>query len=136
MDTDFKLFNVYNAPWIGTTFRAAPLSKVDDGTNDIVLQTGDKSRFQLAKLLIAMDNGDYFTKQGNTNKAGMGIQYVKSTEWTMRPGRKGPVPDGMKYKLPEGTQTFANEIYSIDGEKYPAQDITGRVLKQVLRIYY
>ena len=33
----FKFLSIYNCPWIGSTFNAAPLSKIDDGTNDIML---------------------------------------------------------------------------------------------------
>jgi sphingosine kinase len=42
---NFKFLSIYNCPWIGTTFHAAPLSKVDDGTNDIMLMDSNKSRF-------------------------------------------------------------------------------------------
>jgi hypothetical protein len=41
----------------------APMSKINDGSNDITIMTSDKSRFQFAKLLILQDDGDYFDGQ-------------------------------------------------------------------------
>ena len=41
----------------------APMSKINDGTNDITAVMGNKSRFQLAKMLIQQDNGDYFDRE-------------------------------------------------------------------------
>ena len=38
----------------------APMSKIDDGTNDITLMNMDKSRYQFVKLLLQQDNGEYF----------------------------------------------------------------------------
>jgi hypothetical protein len=65
----------------------------------------------------------------------MGVEYLKASEWSLQPQRRGPVPEGSTYQLPEGEETYANEIYSIDGEKYPAQNISGKVLKQILPIF-
>lgn len=84
----------------------------------------NKSRYQFAKLLLQQDNGGYFNgpkhQQAGDIEAGLGVEYIKSTEWKILPKRKGPVPEGLNYKLPDGTQTYANELYSIDGERYPA----------------
>ena len=66
----------------------------------------------------------------------MGMQYFKTTKWKLQPTIKGPVPEGLNYELPAGTQTANNEIYSIDGERYPAQDITGVVLPKCLPLHY
>lgn len=98
---------------------AAPMSKINDGSNDIAYMTADKSRFQLAKALIAVDDGNYYAKNGDVDK-GLGFDYIKASEWNLKPTRKGPVPANLNYQLPEGTQTYPNEIFSIDGEKYPA----------------
>lgn len=110
------------------------MSKLDDGMNDLVILTDDKSRLQLAKLLIYEDNGEYFNKDGSFSNS-LGCEYFKVSEWEIKPKRKGPVPQNLNYQLPQGTETFDNEIYSIDGEKYPAQDIKAKVIHKALRIY-
>jgi len=81
--------------------------------------TANKSRFQMAKALIAFDTGDYFDKNGDIS-ANLGLDYKKAATWSLKPNRKGPVPENAEYRLPEGTETFENEIFTIDGEKYPA----------------
>ena len=130
----WKLLSILNARWVSTSVGIAPMLKCDDGTNDIVLLPHRSSRVQLAKLAIKQDNGDYFNKNGDVT-ANIGMEYLKVTEWEVKPSRKGPVPANLKYKLPEGTQTFANEKFSIDGEYYPAQDVKGKVLPKALRVY-
>lgn len=45
---------------------------------------------------------------------------MKSNEWYIEPTIRGPVPPNLNYNLPEGAQTNPNEIFSIDGEVYPA----------------
>ena len=52
------------------------------------------------------------------------MNYYKTNEWTLKPTVKG-----------DRENPDANAIYSIDGEKYPAQDVSGKVLKRVLPIY-
>jgi hypothetical protein len=49
---------------------------------------------------------------------------------------KGPIPENVNYSPPTSQETRANAIFSIDGEVYPAQDIEGTVLKEILPIYY
>ena len=117
----------------------APMSKIDDGTNDIAFMTMEKSRYQLTKLLLQQDDGNYFNKANTSNPGQMqqnlGLDYYKSNNWKIHPKVKGPVPDKISYELPKTQATNANAIYSIDGEVYPAQDIEGKVLKKVLPIY-
>ena len=60
MEIDFKHLTIHNTPWISTEMNIAPMSLINDGTNDITAVTGDKSRIALAKMLIQQDNGDYF----------------------------------------------------------------------------
>ena len=45
LDDNFKHLVVLNTPWIGSYMNYAPMSKLDDGTNDIVYMTMDKSRY-------------------------------------------------------------------------------------------
>ena len=81
-----------------------------------------------------MDDGKaYFNSDKKSSKygqlnSGTGVEYLQTKEWELKPVRKGPVPEDANYQLPEGTQTFNHEIYSIDGEVYPAQDIKGKVI--------
>ena len=114
--------------------QAAPMSRIDDGCNDIAFMTSNKSRTQLARALIAIDDGSYYNKNGEINKS-LGLEYIKASEWTLKPTRKGPVPAGKNFQLPEGTQTFPNELFSIDGEKYPAQNIKAKVIPRILRVF-
>lgn len=60
INTSFKIMSIYNTPWISDGFNPAPLSDLDDGTNDICFMTADKSRTQLARGLIAIDDGSYY----------------------------------------------------------------------------
>ena len=65
--------------------------------------------------MLALDNGEYFNKNGTLN-ANLGIEYIKASSWELKPTRKGTAPVGFAVN----GETFLNEIYSIDGEKYPA----------------
>ena len=115
------------------------MSKINDGTNDITMITSDKSRSQFAKCFIFQDEGDYFDGPRSRNPGqispSLGMDYLKASEWKLEPERKGTVPEGSEFQHPEGTTTYANEIYSIDGEKYAAQNISGKVLNQILPIF-
>ena len=108
---------------------------LDDGMNEIVYSSQRASRCQLAKFLNFMETGDFFNKSTGDLNRGLGMDYLKVTEWRIEPHRKGPVPDDLSYELPEDTRTFRNEFYSIDGERYPAQDISAKVLKKILPVY-
>lgn len=79
----------------------APMSKINDGTNDITILTSDKSRFQFAKLLILQDDGDYFDGPNSRNPGqvspSMGVEYFKASEWSLEPARKGQIPEDCDY---------------------------------------
>ena len=79
--------------------------------------TGDKSRAQLAKFAMRMDAGDYFTKNGKMD-SNLGLDYFKTDKWELDPLKKGPPPKGANFANGP-SKTFKDEIYSIDGEKYP-----------------
>lgn len=66
----------------------------------------------------------------------LGLQYIKTNEWDLKPERKGPVPDGCNFQHPEGIIVHRREQFSIDGERYPTQNIKGKSLKEALTIYY
>ena len=95
---------------------------MNDGTNDIILQDRNRTKMQLINLLLTSESGDYFNGNNHQRpgeiKEGLGITYLKTKSWSLSPVRKGPVPEGLDYQ-PIG-ETFINEIFSIDGEKFPA----------------
>lgn len=54
-----------------------PLSKLNDGYIDITLARRENlGRIGLASLLLSMDNGEYFTDEGQCNED-IGIEYYK-----------------------------------------------------------
>lgn len=85
-----------NAPWLAQAMHAAPMSRIDDGTNDIHVMTMDKSRLQLARALIAIDDGSYYRNNGDLDP-GLGMDYIKASEWSLKPVRKGPVPPNLAF---------------------------------------
>ena len=119
---------------MGQNIWSGPLAKLNDGMNDIICVTSSKSRKQLMNMMLASDNGGkYFLKSKNKAKHGMvdpavGLQYLKTDEWELKPERKGPVPDDCNYQHPDGAVIHRREQFSIDGEKYPAQNIKGRII--------
>lgn len=46
---------------MGINHYTAPLSKINDGMNDMTIMTSDKSRWSLTKWLLAIDDGIYFS---------------------------------------------------------------------------
>ena len=116
----------------------APLSDLNDGHNDIILQSEDKSRSQLYKLMNGLNDGEIFNKDFGNGKINpeYGAEYIKCKEWYLKPNLKGPVPEEMKYNLPENTIIRNNAVFAIDGERYPAQDVSAKVLPKALNIYY
>lgn len=100
-DVNFKHLCIFNTPWIGKGMKMAPMTTLKDGTNDITLLTSDKSRLQFAKLLILQDDGDYFNGPSSRNpgalSASMGLDYLKTSSWDLKPLRKGTLPEGSTY---------------------------------------
>ena len=64
------------------------------------------------------------------------MDYYKCLDWELKPEIKGPPPKDSGITIPEGVKVMNNAIYAIDGEKYAAQDVKGKVLPSVLTIYY
>ncbi len=60
LENSFKHLIINNCSWCSFSINITPLSRLDDGTNDIILMTSDKSRWQLTKLLLNQDDGLYF----------------------------------------------------------------------------
>lgn len=113
---------------------SCPLSIINDGFNDVTIHMGDKSRSQLTKFVLDNDKGDFFEESGKFKQNGM--EYYKCHNWELKPEIKGPPPKDSGITLPKETKVMENAIYAIDGERYPAQDVKGKVLPSVLTIYY
>lgn len=125
---------IQNIPYISFNMHSCPLSRIDDGVNDITIHMGDKSRAQLTQFVLDNDKGTFFDKYDKFKPNGM--DYYKCLDWELKPEIKGPPPKDSNIKVAEGVKVMDNAIYAIDGERYPAQDVKGRVLPRVLTIYY
>ena len=44
-----------------------------------------------------MAEGDYFNNRTGALIAGQGIQYYKTNQWSLTPGRKGPIPQDVNF---------------------------------------
>jgi len=56
----FKVLNIFNVPFATKGNKFASQSRINDGFNDIIMQTNDKSKAQLISYFLAQDEGDYF----------------------------------------------------------------------------
>jgi hypothetical protein len=68
-----------------------PLSKINDGYNEIIIQPATEGRINLTKVLLDQDNGNYFNANG-VIRPGLGITYMKTRAWRLDPLVKGPRP--------------------------------------------
>ena len=96
-DTVYKVLNIMNVGFPSKGNNWASRAKLNDGYNDILMLTNDKSRCQLITHLLAMETGDYFERRSGAIKTRQGLKYFKSDGWRLDPGRKGPVPEGVDY---------------------------------------
>ena len=122
----FKDFRIMNGTHQGQNIYVAPMVKPNDGMSDAMVVTADKSKRQLGNMMLISDSADkYFLKSKNKERDGLmdpgiGMDYYKLTSWELKPERKGPVPEGCEYQVPEGTVINRRDVFSIDGESYPA----------------
>ena len=144
-----------NTPFVAIDKEVSPLAKINDGQNDITTMTYQNgSSYKLARFLIDMEKGDYFNQDG-TERHEQTIDYIKCDQWSLFPTVKGPQTldevvdlDNSKGRIPpmsqQSTQEICNEpeiqykndaILVIDGERYKAQNVKAKVLKQYLPIY-
>ena len=78
--------------------RCAPLSDYNDGSNDIIIQSSDKTRGNLYKLMDRLKDGQYFTGQDSRINPELGLEYIKCDQWELKPSVKGPIPSELKYQ--------------------------------------
>jgi hypothetical protein len=89
---------------------------------------GDRNgKINLTKLLLNQDNGDYFDKNGEV-RAGSGVEYRKMKYWKLSPktSLNGEVISDVKNP---------RSYYSIDGERYPVEPITVKVIPSMLKFF-
>jgi diacylglycerol kinase family enzyme len=107
--------------------KIAPLSKPDDGFCDVITLRGDRGgKISLARLLI-QDSGFYFDKEGNYRPSS-GVQYRKTKYWKFTPksSLNGDVINNV---------INPKSFYSIDGERYPVEPISVKVIPSCLRFF-
>ena len=67
----FKHFCVFNTPWIGIGMSMSPLSRINDGLNDITFLSQTMGSCTLLKFMLMMDDGKaYFNSDKKSNKYG------------------------------------------------------------------
>ena len=59
----------------------APLSDYNDGANDIIIQTSDKSRSNLYSLMDRLKDGKLFVGQDSKLNPKLGAEYIKCDGW-------------------------------------------------------
>ena len=108
-----------NMPWAATKVYAAPLSKPNDGVNDIITSRRQQGagNCSLMSLLLAIEKGEYFNEQTGALLPSNLINYHKSDEWVLDPHLKGPHPE---HPRQPGYEHSESAVYSIDGERYLA----------------
>jgi len=133
-------FVANTCPWISYEFHATPLSKINDGQNDILyLTAANGGTCRLGRILIVGEEGNYFAEDGAVRND-LGAEYVKCQSWELYPRVKGqpPLDDSVAFhntadqiekrgssvdiELQQDQEVEYNDnaILSIDGERYKA----------------
>ena len=60
----YQHFLVQNTPYIGANIYTCPISAINDGYNDVVVQHESQGRMPLIHYLLQMDSGNLFNKDG------------------------------------------------------------------------
>lgn len=116
-----------------------PLSQIDDGVNDVYYQNANEAgRVAAAAMCILADDGALFNQKGDILDC-LKLNYLKTNEWTLDPGMKGTPPKDFKVtnSLLETAPVYdSRALFSIDGERYPAQKLQAKVIKSFLPIHF
>mmetsp|Transcript_34250 Transcript_34250/g.42326 ORF Transcript_34250/g.42326 Transcript_34250/m.42326 type:complete len:93 (+) Transcript_34250:1175-1453(+) len=88
-----------NTPYAASNVHLAPLSEVNDGCNDLIcLTAANGGKFTMAKLLLAIDEGEYYDVNENGDiERNVPIDYIKASTWELRPRVKAPRPLGPEH---------------------------------------
>ena len=130
MKTHFTYFTLNNTPYIGTEVHNAHLASIDDGYNDLVIQRGREGWWKAWKLMWNFEKGTYFNNDGSL-KQNLDINYIKIREFRICPSQLFSAYDDNDSSI-MGEQTYG--FYSIDGERYNAVEMQGKVLHQFLNV--
>jgi len=116
MTDEFSYFNIHNLPYMAKDTLAAPLADFGDGYNHFLALAGDKcTRKQMLKAWNHL-YGTLFA--GDKPKVETGLLFEK-----LKSFRVEPLGD------------FANQYYSIDGEKYNAEKMQGTIMEQSIKFF-
>ena len=125
INQNFQFFVAMNAPFAATDVHLAPLSDVDDGTNDLIMLRGQfGGHCRMARMLTSMETGQFFTERGEIRRD-LPIDYVKANCWELRPTVKVPEPE--MSALDEASRIGDNSMLS----DIEAQVAANRASKQV-----
>ena len=80
-----------NTPFISKDINSGPLSTLNDGFNELIIQRSNAGRIPLGTLLIQQDSGDYFNERGDI-KPSLHLEYTKCRTWRLDPTVKAPRP--------------------------------------------
>ena len=72
-----------NVPWISQTALTGPLSKPQDGYNDIITSRTQQGagRYSLTRLLLSLEHGQYFRQQKGEMRPELCADYYKAKSW-------------------------------------------------------
>ena len=84
----------------------------------------------MLKLMLNFEKGDFFNAEGDLRED-LGISYKKVKEYTLYP-KLDFLPTNEDGTPNTDDQTYG--FYSIDGEKYTATEIHGKVLNKYLAV--
>ena len=101
----FSYFYVCNLPFVGENMKVAPLAQASDGVCDFLIM-GNVSRVKLLKVLLKQDSGQHLSCEG--------LEYFQSKGFSLSPN---------------------GGYFAIDGDFYPAQRISVRVLDSQINIF-
>lgn len=101
----FTYFYVCNLPYVGENMKFAPLAQANDGVCDFLIM-GNTSRLKLLKVLLKQDSGSHLSSDG--------LEYFQTNEFSLNPH---------------------GGYFAIDGDFYPAQQISVRVLNSHISIF-
>lgn len=106
----------------------APRAKINDGFCDIITMKSSQGKYNLVKLLLNQDSGDYFNANGNL-RAGSGVEYIKTKCFRLIP--KNNLNDSDNLDI----SNLMHRFYSIDGERYPLEPIQVKTLRKSFRVF-
>lgn len=128
--SNYHSFVVCNIPYISQTDKPCPLSKCDDGYNDIFFSSDAtrSSRCRIIKTFLKLEDGSHI--QNGKALENQGYDYKKSKSWRFIPKASASESDDLT------DYNFRSKLkIAIDGEAFPLQPIHGAVLPKAFTIF-